>query len=195
MIGRQLELAHDCVCAGDDAAGHVARLELRQDVPIDDVIGEPVGDDRFEPVAHLDAHLVLGGRNEEDNAVVLLLASEVPVAPELIAVIGDLVALQRVQRDDDELVTGGVLQPLQLLLERDFRRRRNDPGLVDHPAGELRKGRRSEGGDECQEECRERRGEDGHQGGCGTHRCRAAPSASPIVMAGLVPSIHGLFSS
>src|SRR5690606_27551671 len=38
LLGRQLEVADDGVGAGDDAAGHVARLETRDDFALDDVV-------------------------------------------------------------------------------------------------------------------------------------------------------------
>ena len=65
-----------------------------------------VGERAFEPVADLDAHLALVRRHDQQHAVVLVLLADLPVAAELIAVILDRGALQRLQRDDDELVGG-----------------------------------------------------------------------------------------
>ena len=80
------------------------RAELRQDRVLDDELRHGVGHDRLEPAADLDAHLALVRRDDEQDAVVLALLADAPLAAELIAVVLDRVALQRVQRDDGELV-------------------------------------------------------------------------------------------
>ena len=58
------------------------------------VLLDRVGELALEPVADLDAHLVLGRRHDQQRAGVLVLLADAPVAAELIAVILDRIALQ-----------------------------------------------------------------------------------------------------
>ena len=79
----------DVVHAVLDAAGVVAGAEARQDRGLDDDLRQRVGQDRLEAAADLDAHLPLVGRDDEQDAIVLLLGADAPMAPELIAEILD----------------------------------------------------------------------------------------------------------
>ena len=100
-----------------DARRHVAGAEFRQDRVLDDQPGHRVGEIAFEAVADLDAHVALVRRDDQDDAVVLALLADPPGAAELIAVVGDVVALQRFQRDHDELVGGLRLERGELGIE------------------------------------------------------------------------------
>ena len=117
-----------------DAAGVIAGAEARQHGAVDDDVGHGVGEDRLEPAADLDAHLALVRRDDEEDAVVLLLGADAPMAAELIAVILDGVALQGGQGDDDDLVGALVLERLETRRRaRQYRwrsadRRRRRPG-------------------------------------------------------------------
>src|SRR5205823_2466272 len=61
-----------------EAAGEIAGLELRRDVFVDDTLGGSVGQRAFEAIADLDpqAAIVLG--DDEQRAVVDLLAADLP---------------------------------------------------------------------------------------------------------------------
>ena len=136
----------DVVDAARDAAGKIVGAEARDDRILDDEPGDRVGERAFEPVADLDAHLALVRRDDQQHAVVLVLLADLPGAAELHAEILDRGALQRFQRDDDELVGGLGFERGELLGERVARRGIEDAGLVDHAAGERRKGERRKRG-------------------------------------------------
>ena len=80
-----------------DAAGIVAVAEARQDGAVDDDVRHGIGEHRLEPAADLDAHFALIGRDDQEDAVVLLLGADAPMAAKLIAEILDGEALQRGQ--------------------------------------------------------------------------------------------------
>ncbi len=63
----------------------------------------------LEPIADLDARLVLLRRHDYKRAVVLALLANPPVAAELIAVIFDCVALQRFDGDDSDLAAAELM--------------------------------------------------------------------------------------
>ena len=71
----------------------------------------------FEPVADLDADLVLVRRDKKEHAVVLLRLPELPGAEQLVGISLDVAALQRFYRGDDELDAGFVFEILQLGLK------------------------------------------------------------------------------
>ena len=104
-----LDVAH----AGADAGREVAAAELGQDRVLDDELRQGVGHHRLEPAADLDPDLVLVGRDDEQDAVVLALLADAPRAAELVAEVLDRVALQRLERDDDDLIGRGVLDVLR----------------------------------------------------------------------------------
>src|SRR6476620_9143373 len=92
--------------------------KLRQHRGADDDVGNCVGDDRLEPAANLDAHFVFCRRDDEQHAVIQLFGADAPMPAELIAVILDGVALQRMHGDDDDLVGALVFERLELGGER-----------------------------------------------------------------------------
>src|SRR3546814_19221436 len=61
------------VCSSDL---HVATAEARQDLVLDDLAADGVGQRAFEAIAHLDAHLALPGRADQQHAVVLALLAD-----------------------------------------------------------------------------------------------------------------------
>ena len=75
-------------------------------------------------------------RDEEEDAVVLALLADAPLAAELVAVIGDVGALQVRHGDDDDLVRRFLLEGGELVGERRRGCRIEQPGGVDHASGE-----------------------------------------------------------
>ena len=141
--------------------GTIVGAEARDDRVLDDQPGDRVGERAFEPVADLDAHLALARHDDQQRAVVLALLADLPVAAELVAEVLDRGALQRSQRDHDELVGGLGFERGELFGERGARRRIEDVGLVDDAAGQRREGERKGGKDEQQaEQCKYSRGRD-----------------------------------
>jgi hypothetical protein len=130
-----LEVAH----AGADAAGEVAAPKRRQDRVLDDELAQEVGDDGLQPAPDLDANAALVGRDDEQHAVVAAGLADAPSAAELVAEVLDLVALQRWQRDDDELVARLLLERGELRLDRGPVLGLQQTRVVDDAAGELGK--------------------------------------------------------
>ena len=102
--------------------------------------------ERLKPAADLDAHLALVRRDDEEDAVVLLLGADAPMAAELIAEILDGKALEGGQRHDDDLVRALVLERFEARVEFGNISSAQEIGVVDHPAGELRIGWLGRGG-------------------------------------------------
>ena len=134
------------------AAGDVAGAELGDHLFLQNHAGEGVGKYGLKPIAHLDAHLVFRRRDDEDRPVIETLLADAPMAQELIAIVGDLIALQAWQGDHDELAAGLLLQGRQLCGQVGLNLRRQHMGVIHHPAaalGELWRGggrRLGEGG-------------------------------------------------
>ena len=100
-----------------DAAVEIARLEAGRDGVGDDDLRGRVGQRALEPVADLDAHAMLFGRDQEQRAVVLLRLAELPGAEELVGVGLDLLAVERGDRRDDQLDARLRLELGELALE------------------------------------------------------------------------------
>src|SRR5436309_156308 len=83
-----------------------------------------------DAAADLDTYLALVRGNDQKRAGVLLLLSDSPVSPELIAVILDRGALQRLESDDDQLPGGLGLELRELALERGLGLRIENSGIV-----------------------------------------------------------------
>ena len=66
------------VDTGGNAAGEIAGLEFRRDVLVDDALGGDVGERAFEAVADLDAQAAVVLGDDEQRAVVDLLAADLP---------------------------------------------------------------------------------------------------------------------
>jgi hypothetical protein len=94
----------DAVYALFDSTGEVAGSEAGQDRVVDDDLRQRVGEDGLEPTANFDADLALIGCNDKQDAVVLFFGTDAPMAPELITVVLDGIALQGGNGDDNELI-------------------------------------------------------------------------------------------
>src|SRR3546814_16322575 len=81
-----------------------------------------VGEDGFEAVADRDTHPPLVRRDQENDAVVLFLVADLPLAAEAVAIVGDVAPLEVADRRDDELVSGLLLEFEQLRVRSDERR-------------------------------------------------------------------------
>src|SRR6185437_6066634 len=121
--------------AVDDAARELSLAEGRHDVALDDAAAQRVGQLALEAVADLDADGPLLRRDDEKRAGVLALFADPPGAAETVAEILDRIALQGIQRDDDDLLAGGALVRRELGDEAIALGRRQQPGLVDDAAG------------------------------------------------------------
>ena len=96
----------DLYRCGKHAGIVIALLEIGQHRILDDESGLRVGKLTLQPVTDFDARLVFVGRDDDKRAVALALLPDAPGAAELIAIIGDVGALQLFQRDDDDLIAG-----------------------------------------------------------------------------------------
>ena len=136
--------------AGKNAAVIVAAPEPRQHDLGFDQLRLRVRELAFDAVADFDAHLAFVRRDIDDDAVVLALLPDLPIAAELIAVIVDVVALQGFERGDDDLIARLLLFLREHGSELRLRVVREDAGIVDDASGKCRKRRRRRGrqGDE-----------------------------------------------
>src|SRR5215813_12384662 len=100
-----------------DPTGHIAGAKPGQDGILDDQAGDRIGQGSFEAIADLDAHLTLVRRNDEQRAVVETFLTDPPVPPEPVAVVGDVVTLQRRQCDHHELGAGLALELFELAVD------------------------------------------------------------------------------
>ena len=120
--------------AGRDAAREVALAKARRDGLVDDAVRDEVRERALEPAADLDAKRAVLHRDEEQRAVVRLLAAELPGIDHADRVLLDRLGLRG--RDDQhrDLRAFPRLERRELLLEgRAFRRRQR--------AGEVRDAR------------------------------------------------------
>ena len=76
--------------------------------------------------------MVFVGRNDEKRAVVMPLLADPPVPAEPIAEIFDGIALQRFERNDDDLIAGLPLMLGQHLRQPVLCGGREDVGFIDH---------------------------------------------------------------
>src|SRR5262249_59016976 len=107
----------------------------------DDEGGDACGQASFEAIAALEAPLTLVRPNDEQRAVVETFLTDPPVPPEPVAVVGDVVTLQRRQCDHHELGAGLALELFELAVDARAGGGLKDPRLVDDPAAQRRKGR------------------------------------------------------
>src|SRR5215468_173751 len=129
----------DIVDPATDAAGEIIDPKARNDGVLYDELRYRVGERSLEAVTDLDAHLAFIRRHDEQRTGILLFLSDLPMTPELVTVILDRGALERLDRDHDKLPSGLGLELGELALERGLGRRLENSGIVDHTAGELRK--------------------------------------------------------
>ena len=105
---------------------------------LDDHAGQGIGEHAFQAITHLDAHLAVVGRHDQQHPIVEFLAADSPVAAQLVAIIGDVIALQIRHGDHHHLVGGVLLGRDQRLGQALTLGRSEQVGLVHHPAGEFR---------------------------------------------------------
>ena len=79
------------------------------------------------------------------------------MAAELGAVVCDVVALQGLERDDDQLVGGGLFVGRELCADFGFERQGKNAGFIHHAAGEH--GKRRSGDGACAEELKSNEGQ------------------------------------
>jgi hypothetical protein len=184
---RQRDITHAVL----DTAREIAGAEARQDRIVDDDPRQGIGEDRLQSVADFDTDLALVRRDDQEHAIVELLGADAPVPAELIAVVLDLVALQRWQRHHHHLIGALILELFQLLGERLLILRAQQIRVVDHAAGQRGKGwgggnrkqRKAKRGDKRQNEDARRVRAQRHQGheaslaGNGPAGARTLPSA------------------
>src|SRR5712671_933558 len=135
IAGQQQNKIVNAVLDGTDK---VASAKPRQDGILDDQARHRIRDGALEPVPDLDPHPSLVGCHQQDRAVVLALLADAPGAAEPVTVVGDVIALQRAQRHDDQLVAGLAFELLELALDATACSRIQDLGLVDHAPCESR---------------------------------------------------------
>src|SRR5262249_46919992 len=125
---------NDTVAPATDAANEIVDPEARDDGVLDDELRSRVGKRAFQAVTDLDTHLAFVWRDDEQRAGIFLFLSDLPVAPELVTVVLDRGALERLERDHDKLAGGLGLELGELALERGLGRRVENPGVVDDAA-------------------------------------------------------------
>src|SRR6202030_732929 len=80
--------------------------EVRHDVALDYRAADRVGQLSFQAVANLDSHLMLARHDDQHRASILALLTDPPLPPELVAVILDRIAAERLERDHHHLFAG-----------------------------------------------------------------------------------------
>ena len=92
-----------------------------------------------ESAAHLDAHLPLVRRYDENSAIVRALLPDPPGAPELISIVLYGIALQGIGRVNHKLVAGFVLERLEVAFDCGLVSRGEQMRIVDDTPCERRK--------------------------------------------------------
>ncbi len=105
--------AQDLVHSRRDSAVHVSLLEAGHDLVADDPRTEHVGQGALQPVAHLDPHLPVVARDEQQHAVVLALLARLQLGGQADAVGLDRLAAQARDGVDHDLVRGLLLVPVE----------------------------------------------------------------------------------
>src|SRR5262249_62269868 len=105
---------------------------------------------------NLDAHLALVGCHDEDHAIVLVLLTDLPEAPEAVAKILDRVALERAGDIDPQLICAFFLQGFELALQRALIVSRQQSYFIHDPTAERGKFGLSEGGRGQEDHARQR---------------------------------------
>ena len=131
-MSQQLE---DTACAGLDAARQVAIAKSRQNQRLHDDTGCCVGQHALQPIANLDPHLAFIRSYKEQHTIVILGLAELPVAKQPIGEFLDTKILQRANRRHHDLIAGRLFVRGKIAGQACFRIRRQDIGVVHHPAG------------------------------------------------------------
>ena len=128
----------DPVDAGGNPAGEIAGLEFRRDDLVDDAFGGDVGQRAFEAVADLDAQLAVVLGDDEQRAVVDLLAADLPGFRDAERKLLDGLARPSSARSAPR--SGCPSAPRNPAGSASARRHRRGEraGLVDHPPGQRR---------------------------------------------------------
>ena len=71
-------------------------------------LGHRVGQEDARAIAGFDPHLPFVGRNQQDDAVILLLVADPPLAAQTVAIILDRPPFEALDRCDDELPPGSL---------------------------------------------------------------------------------------
>src|SRR5215813_11229184 len=87
FLGIDRHRLDDVIDPATNAAGEIVGPQTRDDGILDDEFGHRVGERAFEAIADLDAHLALVRRHDQQGAGILLLLTDLPVTPELVAII------------------------------------------------------------------------------------------------------------
>ena len=103
---------------GGNAAGEIAGLELRRDVLVDDALGGDVGQRAFEAIADLDAQAAVVLGDDEQRAVVDLLAADLPGFRDPQRILLDGLAVGRRHDQHRDLAAFSRLEILQRLRQR-----------------------------------------------------------------------------
>ena len=126
------------VDAGGNAAGEIAALEFWRDHLVDDAFGGGVGQRAFQAIADLDAQMAVVLGDDEQCAVVDLLAADLPGFRHPKRERLDRLAVGRRHDQHRDLAALAGLEILQRLRQRGDIAARQRPGLVDHAPGERR---------------------------------------------------------
>src|SRR5262249_17953220 len=127
---------------GSDAADEIVGQEARDDGFLYDELRYRVGKRAFQAVTDLDTHLAFVRRDDEQRAGIFLFLSYLPVTPELVTVVLDRSALERLERDHDKLAGGLGLELGELALECGLARRGENSGVDNYAARQLREDER-----------------------------------------------------
>ena len=143
LVFGQSQLRGNPVDTGNDPASHIVFAELRQDIILDNDTRQCIGHDPFETIADFDAHLAFIGRDQQDQAIVLFrlavtILTDAPGPPKLIAIVGDIVAFETIDRRDDQLAIGLGFQRGQFRGEISLLRRIEQIRLIDDATGKFR---------------------------------------------------------
>src|SRR6516225_3293166 len=126
----------DVIDPATDAAGEIVGPKTRNNGILYDELRYRVGERSLEAVTDFDAHLAFVRRDDQQRAGILLFLSDLPVTPELVAVVLNRGSLKRLQRNHNELAGRLGLELGELALERGLGRRVENSGIVHHTAGE-----------------------------------------------------------
>ena len=141
----QGQLVNDRLGTGNDTLFDIPCPEIWQDLSLNNVGGQGVGQDRLQTIAHLDPHLAVIGGDQQDHAVIAGLVANPPCPTQLIAIILNGIALQIGNGGDDHLMAGLGLKVCQLAREVLLRLGGQEVCSVHHPPGQGREGRGGQG--------------------------------------------------
>ena len=138
-MGAEIDLgigeAGDLEDSEDHAAIDVSRPKQRDHAFVDDAPGVRIRDDPLESLPDLDPHLSLLPRDQQENAVVLLLSAELPLVDDSDRRLLDREPGERGEGEDRELSSAFFVESAQRGLQVPASFRREHAGrVVDRPA-------------------------------------------------------------